>query len=101
MVSHDIESTIQYGHILHLRRAPCFAGQEYQNSTVGKRFLGGGEMLDTFADDVLSIYGAGVSGGFPGGIVLALGVSLVLKRYSMIGTGFLMLDSGRWRSRAA
>ena len=44
MVSHDIESTIQYAsHILHLQESALFYGtaQEYQNSTVGKRFLGG------------------------------------------------------------
>ena len=43
MVSHDIESTIQYAsHILHLQESALFYGtaQEYQNSTVGKRFLG-------------------------------------------------------------
>jgi zinc transport system ATP-binding protein len=38
MVSHDIES-----HILHLQESALFYGtaQEYQNSAVGKRFLGG------------------------------------------------------------
>ena len=44
MVSHDIESTIQYAsHILHLQESALFYGtaQEYQNSAVGKRFLGG------------------------------------------------------------
>ena len=42
--SHDIESTIQYAsHILHLQESALFYGtaQEYQNSAVGKRFLGG------------------------------------------------------------
>lgn len=45
MVSHDIESAVQYAsHILHLSETVTFFGtaQEYQRSRAGKAFLGGG-----------------------------------------------------------
>lgn len=45
MVSHDIESTMQYAsHILHLQETALFWGtaDAYKNSDVGRKFLGGG-----------------------------------------------------------
>ncbi len=45
MVSHDIESAVQYAsHILHLQEKALFYGtaEEYQQSSIGKKFLGGG-----------------------------------------------------------
>ena len=44
MVSHDIESSLQYAsHILHLQETALFYGtaEEYKQSTIGKKFLGG------------------------------------------------------------
>lgn len=44
MVSHDIQSTVMYAkHILHLHHGQLFFGtmEEYQNSEVGIRFIGG------------------------------------------------------------
>lgn len=44
MVSHDIESALQYAsHILHLQESARFWGttEEYRNSEVGRKFLGG------------------------------------------------------------
>ena len=44
MVSHDIQSTVMYAkHILHLHHGQLFFGtmEEYQNSKVGTRFIGG------------------------------------------------------------
>ena len=45
MASHDVHVVRQATHILHLHRQPLFFGptEEYLNSTVGKRFLGGCE----------------------------------------------------------
>lgn len=46
MVSHDIESTMQYAsHILHLQETALFFGTagEYRESEIGKAFLRGGE----------------------------------------------------------
>ena len=40
-----------------------------------------------YGNDVLSIYGAGVSGGFPGGIVFGTWSQSGTKRHSMIGDG--------------
>ena len=44
MVSHDIESAVQYAsHILHLQETALFFGtaKEYEHSRVGRTFLGG------------------------------------------------------------
>lgn len=44
MVSHDIEASLKYAkHILHLHSKQLFFGsvEEYVNSNVGQRFLGG------------------------------------------------------------
>lgn len=46
MVSHDIPSALQYAsHILHLKQTPVFFGtaEEYRQSPVAQRFLGGQE----------------------------------------------------------
>jgi len=46
MVSHDIYSAMEYAdHILHLKNKQEFFGtkEEYKQSEIGKRFLGGGE----------------------------------------------------------
>lgn len=46
MVSHDIESAVEdASHILHLQETMLFFGtaEEYRNSRIGKRFLGGTE----------------------------------------------------------
>lgn len=45
MVSHDIESAVKdASHILHLQETALFFGttEEYKNSSVGRKFLGGG-----------------------------------------------------------
>ena len=45
MVSHDIQASVRYAkHILHLCHTQLFYGtvDEYQNSEIGKTFLGGG-----------------------------------------------------------
>jgi len=44
MVSHDIHAAVQYAkHILHLCHSQLFFGttEDYRNSEVGSRFIGG------------------------------------------------------------
>ena len=47
MVSHDIESAVRdASHILHLQETALFYGtaEEYKKSSVGRTFLGGGQL---------------------------------------------------------
>ena len=106
MVSHDIESTIQYAsHILHLQESALFYGtaQEYQTVQSARDFWEVREMLDTFME--MMSYPFMVRAFLVGSLVALcsalLGVSLVLKRYSMIGDGLSHVGFGALAIAAA
>lgn len=99
MVSHDIREAVEHAdHILHLSHGGYFFGttQDYGKSGFGKNFWEVWRMLEYIVEMFSYPF---MQRAFLVGILVSLcasllGVSLVLKRYSMIGDGLSHVGFG-------
>lgn len=97
MVSHDLEAALQYAsHILHIHKTPLFFGtkEAYRKSGIAQAFLGRKGRISMGIFEQLSGYlsFSFVRYALIAGVLIALcssllGVTLVLKRFSVIGDG--------------
>lgn len=99
MVSHDIREAVEHAdHILHLSHSGYFFGttKDYGKSSFGKNFWEVWQMLEYIGEMFSYPF---MQRAFLVGILVSLcasllGVSLVLKRYSMIGDGLSHVGFG-------
>ena len=119
MVSHDIESAVEdASHILHLQEKMLFFGtaEKYRKSRIGRRFLEGADWkerikqkteVNAMLENVIEMFSypfmvrAFIVGALVALCSSLLGVSLVLKRYSMIGDGLSHVGFGALAVAAA